>query len=60
MPGPTKNPPGLVLPFLWVRVRGNRAYVSSHVPLDSDGSVVRPFGKVDTEISEEEDSRRRA
>jgi enamine deaminase RidA (YjgF/YER057c/UK114 family) len=32
----------------------NRAYVSSHVPLDSDGSVVGPFGKVDAEISEEE------
>ena len=54
LPRPTKNPPGLVLPFSWVRVRGNRAYVSGHVPLDSDGSVVGPFGKVDAEISEEE------
>jgi enamine deaminase RidA (YjgF/YER057c/UK114 family) len=54
LPGLTKNPPGLVLPFSWVRVRGNRAYVSGHVPLDSDGSVVGPFGKVDAEISEEE------
>jgi enamine deaminase RidA (YjgF/YER057c/UK114 family) len=54
LPGPTKTPPGLVLPFSWVRVRGDRAYVSGHVPLNSDGSVAEPFGKVGAEVSEEE------
>jgi enamine deaminase RidA (YjgF/YER057c/UK114 family) len=54
LPGPTRTPPGLVLPFSWVRVRGYRAYVSGHVPLDPDGSFAGPFGKVGAEVSEEE------
>jgi RimJ/RimL family protein N-acetyltransferase len=54
LPGPAKTPPGLVLPFSWVRVRGDHAYVSGHVPLNPDGSVAEPFGKVGAEVSEEE------
>jgi enamine deaminase RidA (YjgF/YER057c/UK114 family) len=54
LPGPTKTPPGLVLPFSWVRVRGDRAYVSGHVPLNPDGSFAGPVGKVGAEVSEEE------
>ena len=54
LPGPLKTPPGLVLPFSWVRVRGDRAYVSGHVPLDPDGSVAEPLGKVGAEVSEEQ------
>jgi enamine deaminase RidA (YjgF/YER057c/UK114 family) len=52
LPGPTKTPTGLVLPFSWVR--GDRAYVSGHVPLNPDGSFAGPFGKVGAEVSEEE------
>jgi enamine deaminase RidA (YjgF/YER057c/UK114 family) len=54
LPGPTKTPPGLVLPFSWVRVRGERAYVSGHVPLNPDGSFAGPFGKVGAEVSLEQ------
>ena len=54
LPGPTKTPPGLVLPFSWVRVRGDKAYVSGHVPLNPDGSFAEPFGKVGAEVSEGE------
>ncbi len=54
LPDPPKTPPGLVLPFSWVRVRGGRAYVSGHVPLNPDGSFAEPFGKVGAEVSEEE------
>lgn len=54
LPEPAKVPPGLVLPFSWVRMRGDRAYVSGHVPLRPDGSVAEPFGKVGAEVSEEE------
>ena len=43
LPGPTKTPPELVLPFSWVRVRGDRAYASGHVPLSPDGSIAEPF-----------------
>jgi len=54
LPGPATTPPGLVLPFSWVRVRGNRAYISGHIPLNPDGSVAEPFGKVGVDVSEEE------
>ncbi len=54
LPEPVQTPPGLVLPFAWVRVRGDRAYVSGHVPLNPDGSVAGPLGKVGAGISEEQ------
>ena len=54
LPEPAKVPPGLVLPFSWVRVRGDRAYVSGHVPLNPDGSVADPLGKVGAGVSEEQ------
>ena len=38
----------------WVRVRGNRAFVSGHGALTPDGSPGGPFGKVPTEVSLEE------
>lgn len=54
LPEPIKTPPGLVLPFSWVRVRGDRAYVSGHGPINPDGSLADPLGKVGAEVSEEE------
>ena len=54
LPEPLKTPPGLVLPFSWVRAHGGRAYVSGHVPLDPDGSIARPLSKVGAEVSEEQ------
>ncbi len=50
LPGPIKIPPGLVLPFSWVRVRGDGAYASGHVPLDPEGSFAGPFGKLGAEV----------
>jgi enamine deaminase RidA (YjgF/YER057c/UK114 family) len=47
-------PPGVVLPFEWVRVRGNRAYISGHVPLNDDGTLAEPLGKVDTDVTADE------
>ena len=37
-----------------MRVRGNRAYVSGHIPLNADGSIGQPLGKVGAEVSAEE------
>jgi enamine deaminase RidA (YjgF/YER057c/UK114 family) len=54
LPEPMQVPQGLRLPFSWVRVRGNRAYISGHIALNSDGSVAGPLGKVGTEVSAEE------
>ena len=54
LPQPLKVPPGVVLPFPWVLVRGDRAVVSGHGPVEPDGSLARPLGKVGAEVSVEE------
>jgi hypothetical protein len=54
LPEPAKPPPGIELSFAWVRVRGSRAYVSGHGPLNLDGSIAGAFGKVGAEVSPEE------
>ena len=35
-------------------MRGDRAYLSGHVPLNPDGSFAGPFGKVGAEVSPEQ------
>ena len=42
------------LPFPWVRVHGDRAYVSGHGPLLPDGALAGPFGKVGGDLTLEE------
>jgi enamine deaminase RidA (YjgF/YER057c/UK114 family) len=54
LPQPIRLPEGMRLPFQWVRVRGNRAYISGHGPLLPDGTPSGPFGKVGGEVSPEE------
>jgi enamine deaminase RidA (YjgF/YER057c/UK114 family) len=54
LPEPVRTPPGLVLPFSWVRVRGGRAFISGHGPVNPDGSLAGPRGKVGAEVSEEQ------
>jgi enamine deaminase RidA (YjgF/YER057c/UK114 family) len=54
LPEPMKLPPGLALPFPWVRVHGDRAYISGHGPLEADGTLARPLGKVGAEVDEEQ------
>ncbi len=54
LPEPMKSPPGMRLPFAWVRVRGKRAYISGHGPLNPDGSLAQPFGKVGKDVSPEQ------
>src|SRR6266516_7893004 len=47
-------PPGTSLPFSWVRVCGNRAYISGHAPQNPDGSLAQSLGKVGAEVSTED------
>jgi enamine deaminase RidA (YjgF/YER057c/UK114 family) len=54
LPAPFQPPPGIKLPFAMVRVRGNRAYVSGHIPLNPDGTMAEPRGKVGADVSAEE------
>lgn len=54
LPEPLVLPPGARLPFPWVRVRGNRAFISGHGPQQPDGSLAGPFGKVGAEVLPEQ------
>jgi enamine deaminase RidA (YjgF/YER057c/UK114 family) len=54
LPAPLQPPAGLVVPFTWVRVQGDRALIAGHGPLQPDGSLAGPFGKVGAEVSEAE------
>ena len=54
LPAPLQLPPGVVLPFPMVNIRGKRAFVSGHGPLEADGSMAAPLGKLGAEVSVEE------
>jgi hypothetical protein len=51
---PLQLPPGVVLPFPWVRIVGTRALISGHGPTNEDGSLAKPLGKVGREVSQEQ------
>lgn len=51
LPAPMKLPPGMVLPFSWVRLVGDRAVVSGHLPLDVSGGLALPRGKVGRDLT---------
>ncbi|HEX4252469.1 MAG TPA: RidA family protein [Pseudonocardia sp.] len=54
LPDRMQLPPGAKLPFPWVRVHGDRAFVSGHGPLNADGSLAGPLGKVGAEVSQDD------
>jgi len=54
LPPPTQPPPGVVLPFQFVRIVGRRALISGHGPQSSDGSFAQPLGKLGREVSLEQ------
>jgi len=51
---PAPAPPGVRLPFAFVHIRGNRAYIAGHGPQNPDGSLAQPFGKVGQEVTLEQ------
>jgi enamine deaminase RidA (YjgF/YER057c/UK114 family) len=54
LPEPIKLPPGLALPFPWVRLWPGRAFVSGHGPLQPDGTLTLALGKVGADVTEEQ------
>jgi len=54
LPAPMQVPAGIKLPFTFVRVRGQRAYVSGHGALNADGSVAGPFGRLGEDLTLEQ------
>ena len=54
LPPPLQLPPGVVLPFPWIRIIGTRALISGHGPTNGDGSLAKPLGKVGSDVSLEQ------
>ena len=54
VPEPLTLPPGIDLPFPWVRVHGSYAYISGHGPQTADGTLAGPFGKVGADVTPEQ------
>ncbi|HEY8706931.1 MAG TPA: RidA family protein [Burkholderiaceae bacterium] len=54
LPPPIQPPPGVVLPFQFVRVVGRRALISGHGPQNPDGSFAQPLGKLGREVTLEQ------
>ena len=54
LPPPMTLPPGVVLPFPWVRVHCNRAFISGHAAQNADGSLAGPLGKVGQDVTLEQ------
>jgi enamine deaminase RidA (YjgF/YER057c/UK114 family) len=54
LPRPWILPPGVVVPASLVMVRGKRVLISGHAPINADGSIAGPFGRVGGEVSPEE------
>lgn len=54
LPQEVKAPPGVVLPFRFVRVLGSRAFISGHGPTTADGSIAQPLGKVGRDLTVDE------
>ncbi len=54
LPQPLQPPAGVVLPFQSVRLAGRRALISGHGPLNPDGSIAQPLGKVGSDVTPEQ------
>ena len=54
LPPPVKAPPGVSLPFSFVRVHDGIAYISGHGPQSADGRLAGPFGKVGADVMVEQ------
>ena len=47
-------PPGIILPFVNVRLIGNRGIIAGHGPQSPDGPLAQPLGKVGRELTLEQ------
>jgi len=54
LPEPLRPPPGVALPFEFVRRAGRRAFISGHGPQNADGSLAAPLGKLGRELRVEQ------
>ena len=51
LPPPTVVPPGLVLPFTFINVRGSRVLISGHPRHGTDGAITGPYGVLGADMT---------
>ena len=51
LPPPIILPEGLHLPFSFVNIRGNRAFISGHPRQSSEGAIDGPYGKLGRDLT---------
>ena len=51
LPPPITLPEGLHLPFLFVNIRGNRAFISGHPRQSGEGAIDGPYGKLGKDLT---------
>jgi enamine deaminase RidA (YjgF/YER057c/UK114 family) len=54
LPPALQAPPGVVLPFSFLRVHAGIAYISGHGPQNADGALAGPFGKLGADLTVEQ------
>jgi enamine deaminase RidA (YjgF/YER057c/UK114 family) len=54
LPKPIIIGSGTKIPPSWIRIRGNRAFISGHGPQNPDGSIAGPLGKVGEDVTTEQ------
>lgn len=56
LPAQIQPPPGVSLPFAFVQIQGTRVLFSGHGPLNDDGSIAEPLGKLGQDLTIEQGS----
>ncbi|SEK87609.1 Enamine deaminase RidA, house cleaning of reactive enamine intermediates, YjgF/YER057c/UK114 family [Roseateles sp. YR242] len=51
LPAQIQPPPGVHLPFAFVQQHGARVLISGHGPLNPDGTLAQPLGKVGRDLT---------
>jgi enamine deaminase RidA (YjgF/YER057c/UK114 family) len=54
LPAAIKGPPGVILPFQFIRISGTSAFISGHGPTNADGTIASPLGKVGRDLTIEQ------
>jgi len=49
-----RRPPGVSLPFQFLRIVGARAFISGHGPQNADASIAEPLGKAGRDLTVEQ------
>ncbi len=54
LPAPLRIPPGVSAPLAMIKVLGRRVLLAGHGPLEADGAIARPLGRVGEDVTVEQ------